>query len=182
VNLAARGSSPIAIRRADPADAATIARHRVAMFREMGSIHPSQERALEEASVSCLAAALERGTYAGWIACPADAPDVVVGGAGVQIRPLLPRPDAAGTRLLVGNEGLIVNVYVERPRRREGIARLLIEAILSWARDAGIARLVLHPSSEGRPLYETLGFVPTHEMRYGGTLVQPRSEPQQQGG
>jgi GNAT superfamily N-acetyltransferase len=179
--VAARESSPIAIRRANPADAATIARHRVAMFREMGSIHPSQERALEEAAIPCLATALQGDTYVGWIAHPANGPDVVIGGAGVQIRPLLPRPDAAGTGLLVGSEGLIVNVYVERPRRREGIARLLMDAILIWARDTGIARLVLHPSSEGRPLYETLGFVPTHEMRYAGALGQLRTEPRQGG-
>jgi GNAT superfamily N-acetyltransferase len=170
------------LRRATAADADTIARQRVAMFREMGSIHQSQERALEEAAVARLAATLEGGTYVGWIACPLDAPDIAIGGAGVQIRPLLPRPDAAGTGLLVGDEGLVVNVYVERARRREGIARVLMEAILAWARDAGIVRLVLHPSSEGRPLYEALGFVPTHEMQYAGALGQSRREPQQQGG
>ncbi|HWB39853.1 MAG TPA: GNAT family N-acetyltransferase, partial [Gemmatimonadales bacterium] len=64
----------------------------------------------------------------------------------------------------------VLNVYVERPWRRRGVARRLMEAILSWAPGAGIVRLVLHPSSEARALYDSLGFVPTGELRHDGRL------------
>lgn len=40
----------------------------------------------------------------------------------------------------------------------------------SGAREARVSHLVLHASSEGRPLYEALGFVATNEMRYTGEL------------
>ena len=46
-----------------------------------------------------------------------------------------------------------------------------MDEILGWAPGAGIVRLVLHASADGRPLYEALGFVPTNEMRYTGALA-----------
>jgi len=45
-----------------------------------------------------------------------------------------------------------------------------METAIAWARAHGIARLVLHASPEGRPLYEQLGFEATNEMRYVGEL------------
>jgi GNAT superfamily N-acetyltransferase len=66
---------------------------------------------------------------------------------------------------------LVLNVYVEPHWRRRGLARRLMQEILEWAPTAGVARLVLHASREGRPLYEALGFTATNEMRYGGRLA-----------
>jgi hypothetical protein len=40
-----------------------------------------------------------------------------------------------------------------------------MEAALDWGRTHGIRAVILHASSEGRPLYEKLGFRPTNEMR-----------------
>jgi GNAT superfamily N-acetyltransferase len=94
----------------------------------------------------------------------------VVAGAGVLVRTLLPRPDTDKRTLLAGREALVMNVYVAPEFRRRGLARHLMETILEWARGAGIPRMVLHASGEGRPLYESMGFVPTNEMRYGGSL------------
>ena len=45
-----------------------------------------------------------------------------------------------------------------------------MQHVIDWARGHGIARLVLHASSEGRQLYERLGFEATNEMRYTGEL------------
>ena len=92
-------------------------------------------------------------------------------GAGVQFRSLLPRPTLAGDGLLLGREGLVLNVYTVKSWRRRGVARQLMEAILAWAAGEGIVRLVLGASPEGRPLYEKLGFVPTREMNYTGSLA-----------
>ena len=89
-----------------------------------------------------------------------------IAGAGVQRRPLIPRPDPAGRMLLAGLEGLIVNVYVDPLYRRQGLARQLLAAIIDWAPGAGIVRLVLHASPQGRPLYESLGFQAGNEMLF----------------
>lgn len=159
------------IRPATPADATVLADQRVAMFSDMGVIPPTAEAALRHASATYFDSALASGEYVSWLAFPADAPQRALGGAGLQLRPMLPRPDSAGTGLLLGREGLILNVYVERSWRRRGVARRLMTEILSWARTNGVVRLVLHASEEGRPLYEALGFAATNEMRFTGPLA-----------
>jgi GNAT superfamily N-acetyltransferase len=64
-------------------------------------------------------------------------------------------------------------MYVEPDYRRRGIARQLMNAILAWARDGRVARLVLHASQDGRHLYTAMGFVPTNEMQFSGPLSHP---------
>lgn len=158
-------TTPIRIRLAGPTDATTLAAHRVAMFRAMGRTTPETEPALFEHSIGALRTALESGEYVGWVAEDGEA-GPIVGGGGVQLRPLLPRPDPEGRRLLLGREGLVLNVFVEPGHRRRGIARRLMEAILAWAPGAGIVRMVLHASDEGRPLYQDLGFTASNEMYF----------------
>jgi GNAT superfamily N-acetyltransferase len=76
--------------------------------------------------------AMAAGEYVAWLAHRPGEPERIVGGAGVQLRRLLPRPDADGRRVLIGREGIVLNVYVERDYRRRGVARRLMEAIISW--------------------------------------------------
>jgi GNAT superfamily N-acetyltransferase len=61
-------------------------------------------------------------------------------------------------------------MYVESDARRRGLGRQLMTAILAWLPGTDVVRLVLHASDEGRPLYESIGFVPTNEMRYTGKI------------
>ena len=157
-----------------PSDAAIVARHRAAMFCEMGSLAVDDVDALVAASTTYLETAIAEGEYHGWLASvEGDAPGVIVGGAGIQLRPLLPRPDPKGRGLLAGRQGLILNVFVEPAFRRHGLARRLVQAVLEWARGERLASVVLHASEAGRPLYEQLGFVSTNEMRFTGPLVEP---------
>jgi GNAT superfamily N-acetyltransferase len=92
-----------------------------------------------------------------------DDPANVIGGAGVQLRRVLPFPEGAG--VAEGRQAIVINVYTEPAWRRRGVARSLMEAILTWARAADLESLVLHASAEGRGLYQQLGFVDTNEMR-----------------
>jgi hypothetical protein len=46
----------------------------------------------------------ENGDYIGWLATPADKPETVVGGAGVQLQPILRRPLDA-SRIGEGRQG-----------------------------------------------------------------------------
>ena len=154
------------IRLATPADALLLATQRVAMFRDMGRTTPSNEQPLLESCMDYFAQAVATGEYVGWVAELTAPPHHVVGGAGVQFRPLLPRTDPSGQFLLVGREGLILNVYVDQGYRRQGIARRLMETLIGWAPGAGIVRLVLHTSTDGRDLYESLGFLEGNEMLF----------------
>jgi GNAT superfamily N-acetyltransferase len=59
----------------------------------------------------------------------------------------------------------VLNVYTEPQHRRQGLARKLMLVVLDWCRANRVRPVILHSSDEGRPLYESLGFRPTSEMR-----------------
>ena len=88
-----------------------------------------------------------------------------IGGAGVQLRPILPRPRPGSDDLELGPEAIVLNVYVEPAWRRCGVGDALMRAVLDALADRGIQRVVLHASNDGRRLYERLGFAATNEMR-----------------
>jgi GNAT superfamily N-acetyltransferase len=158
-------SAPIApyrIRRATVDDVAVVTRHRVAMFRDMGSVRGTAIAPLEAGSARYLARALASGEYRGWLA---ELDGVIVAGAGVVLRPLLPRPGHPDG----GTEAYVLNVYTDDAHRRRGLARGLMEAIVVWSRTQGVSRVTLHASDAGRPLYAALGFTATTEMGWDAT-------------
>jgi GNAT superfamily N-acetyltransferase len=152
----------VVVRRATADDAGVVAHHRVQMFLDMGDVSDSAAPALREATERWLAVALRNGEYVGWLAILPDG--AVAAGAGVHVRAIIPRPSSNGD-VTCGPEALVVNVYTERRWRRRGIARRLMEEVLAWADRERLIRVVLHASAEGRPLYESLGFQESNEMR-----------------
>ncbi len=163
-------SATFRIRAAAAADVPVLVKHRVEMFRDMfrarGSLLPdAAAETLRSASEPMLAEWVAAGTYLGWLAEPLARPGLVVGGAGVQLRPMLPRPTRDGSAILAGPEAYVLNVFVERAWRHRGVAALLMDQVLGYARERRIRVVSLHASDEGRPLYDRLGFAPTNEMR-----------------
>jgi GNAT superfamily N-acetyltransferase len=146
-------------------DAATVARHRVEMFRAMGEVPTDAlARELLDKSTEALAAALADGTYVGWFAVGDQGQ--VVAGAGAHIKPQLPRISHDRKRVEDTPVPLVVNVYTEPECRGQGVARALMRVLMNWASALGSDRVVLHASDAGRPLYTSLGFHPTNEMRW----------------
>lgn len=135
------------------------------MFRDMGQLAADQEDPLARATASYLRDALPRGEYLAWVAEDAAAPPAIIGGAGVQLRQILPRPRQGDSNLELGPEAIVLNVYVEPAWRRHGVGEALMRTVLDTLAARGIRRVVLHASDKGRRLYERLGFVPTNEMR-----------------
>ena len=140
------------------------------MFRDMGELPVDLYDTLIDAARAYFTQAFADGRYVGWVAELGDGSGEIVGGAGLQLRELLPRPDVARGRLVRGPQGLILNVFTERAWRRRGVADALMREVLRWCRGNGIESVVLHASGDGRPLYRKLGFMPTNEMRYEGGL------------
>lgn len=148
----------IAIRAAALADAPVICRHRRAMFAAMGGADGAVLDAMEANFAPWLAEKMRQGSYLGWLAVypPAE----VVGGAGLWVMDWPPHLlDPAPRR------GNIVNVFVEPAFRGRGLARQLTQAALAACREMGLRVVILHASPAGRPLYESLGFAATNEMR-----------------
>jgi GNAT superfamily N-acetyltransferase len=155
------------IRRATAQDAGIVAWHRARMFQDMGDVSDDAFEILRAKARARLKEWLDSGDYVGWLATPADQPEMVVGGAGVQLQPILPRPVNASA-VGEGRQGTIVNVFTEPQWRRRGIAGLLMKEIITWSKDEHLDRLLLHASDEGRSVYERLGFIAGNEMRFVG--------------
>jgi len=160
-------SDSFKIRRATLRDADVIAWHRARMFQDMADVSGDAFEILRTKSRTRLEQWLDSADYIGWLATPADKPETIVGGAGVQLQPILPRPVDTST-IGEGRQAIIVNVFTEPQWRRHGIASLLVKEIVTWSKDQRIDRLLLHASDEGRSLYEKSGFVASKEMRFSG--------------
>ncbi len=146
------------------------------MFRDIGDL-PSDALAAElfESSSPALLTFLQDGTYVGWLAI--DDGNHAIGGVGAHIKAQLPRVAQDRTRLVTAPAPLVVNVYTEPPWRGRGIARALMTMLMSWAAAQGYDRVILHASDAGRPLYQSLGFVDSNEMRWSpptGNRMQDR--------
>jgi GNAT superfamily N-acetyltransferase len=140
------------------------------MFRDMGQLPPHLYAELIEITSQYLDRALPAGEYVGWLAAAETDRITIVAGAGVQLRRTLPHPVQrdGNSRIAFARQAIVLNVFTERAWRRQGIAELMMRHVIDWARAADLDTLVLHASSDGRALYERLGFVATTEMRYPG--------------
>jgi len=150
-------STAYTIRAATPADAATIVHHRCSMFLAMG-VDPAKVRAHAAPFLAWLSEKLLTGEYLGWLAV-GDTGQVVAG-AGMWLNEWFPSPLTVGTR-----RGYILNVFTEPEHRGQGLAKRLVEAALAYCRAHDIPTAVLHASDAGRPIYESIGFTQTNEMR-----------------
>jgi len=155
--------SDVHVRRATVADIPALVHHRVSMYRDMGELSTSDEARLFEATTAYLRSAIDSGEYLAWLAVTSRGPEQVIAGAGLIVRPMIPRPGSAGG--IEVREAQVVNVYTESAWRRRGIAALVMNELLDYTRANHLNRVSLHASDEGRPLYASLGFAPTNEMR-----------------
>jgi GNAT superfamily N-acetyltransferase len=150
--------SAITVRTATREDVPVLLHHRREMFRAMGFTDPGVLESLEALTEQYFRDALQDGTFHGWLAV--DAAGTVVGGGGVSETLMPPGPFSP-----TPTRPEILNVYVEPAYRRQGIARQLMEVMIDWCRARGFGSVFLHASDEGRPLYASMGFEPTPEMR-----------------
>ena len=142
-----------AIRKATVADAGTLARCRLELFRELDAHAGSGIGAtFEDACHATLGQFLLAGTCVAWLA---ELPGVEtpIGSLAMLIYPRLPSPP--NFRAL---EGYILNVYVAPDARHQGIASALTHTAIEHARREKFARLRLHASPLGRAVYERAGF------------------------
>ena len=147
----------VSIEAAGPADLPLLLGHRRGMFRDMGYTEEDVLDRMQAASHVYLTEAMRDGSYLAWV--------VKVGGravssGGVHFVQWVPGCDDAGTR-----RAWVHGVYTEPDFRRRGLARRLMERIVAWCRESGCRAVLLHATEQGRPLYESLGFRSSNEMR-----------------
>jgi GNAT superfamily N-acetyltransferase len=64
----------------------------------------------------------------------------------------------ANPRFVTGVIGEVLNVYTRKEYRRQGIARQLMEMLLSYSREQFFDYVELKSTEDGYPLYKDLGF------------------------
>ena len=67
-----------------------------------------------------------------------------------------------------GHRAHLMNVYTAPGYRRQGVAKMLVTALMDEAKQRGVTEISLDATEAGRPLYEALGFRPNDE---GMTIV-----------
>jgi GNAT superfamily N-acetyltransferase len=145
------------IRLATATDVAVIARQRASMFLDMGVIADAEAELLRTASESWIADLMAKQQYLGWFV---EHGTTIVAGGGVLLRDRGPGPEC----FRIGRWAHAVNVYTSPEHRRRGLARRLMRTIIEWCAHNQIDHLTLGASDQGKPLYESLGFVPTAQM------------------
>jgi GNAT superfamily N-acetyltransferase len=145
-------------RSATVADVPVLCRHRRMMFEDMGHRDPAILDPMTQQFTEWVTARLNDNSYQAWLALHDDGQ--IVAGAGLWLIDWPPHvlgPD--------GPRGYILNVYTEKEHRRQGLARRLTQLCIDACRKRQIAIVALHASDFGKSLYESMGFVPSNEMR-----------------
>ena len=128
------------------------------MFEELGHSDPAALTQMEQLSSDYFRPALRDGCYRAWMVEDANGQVVAGGGIVVADWPGFPGEPHA-------KRAWILNMYTEPHARRRGLARLLMLTMIDWCHSEGLRSVWLHASDAGRPIYASLGFHPTNEMK-----------------
>ena len=153
------------LRRVAPGDVDVVLRHRRRMFEDMGLVDDAALGAMVASGREALGRWIEDGVYHGWLV---ESGDEVLAGGGVFLTPWPPSVTDGQPR-----RATILNVYTERPWRRQGLARRLMLVMIGWCEREGFRAVFLDASADGRALYEALGFRPTTQMRLELSTLAP---------
>jgi len=138
------------VRMAVPEDAAELVRLAALMFESMGvdARDPAWRAEAERQAESRLG----RDLVAFVIDHP-DRPGGLACSAAGTVADRLPSP-----MNLTGRSGYVQWVATEPELRRRGAGRAVMRALLAWYGAAGVTVVELHATSDGEPLYRSLGF------------------------
>jgi GNAT superfamily N-acetyltransferase len=151
-------AAEFAIRPGTLDDAETIVSHRRAMFLDMGYPDDDAMEHMLERFRPWLKQKIQAGEYLAWFAITEDG--AVAAGLGMWLMDWPPHMLGPGRW-----RPNILNVYTRPESRRNGLARRLAETAIEWCRANRLTTVILHASDAGRPLYASMGFQPSTEMR-----------------
>ena len=142
---------PATVRPATLDDVAALTRLRRTMLESMGRPVASS---FEAASDEVFRRRLADPGFAAVVACVPGHPEPVAAGVVWLIEALAEAAGATGPR------AQIANVVTLPEFRRQGLAQLVMTALLDWCADHGCTRVDLTATGDGQPLYARLGFIP----------------------
>src|SRR5579883_1506265 len=145
--------SGFTLRRSTTADLDTLVEHRRAMFQDMGYTDQETMGAMAAKFRPWLLAHMNAGDYLAWVITAPH--DFIAASSGLWLLDWPPHLVGKGT-----HRGNILNVYTYPSFRRRGLARELMQAVLSWCRGNGVDTVILHASDSGACPLRIDGFCP----------------------
>ncbi|MEV7801332.1 GNAT family N-acetyltransferase [Microbispora sp. NPDC088329] len=161
--------SPITVRRSGTADAAALVRLRALMLEDMGADVGDENAPWRAAAEAWFTRRL--GDPSNFAVFVVDDPELgVVSCAAGTCDSRAPGPTNPG-----GLHGHVFNICTDRRRRRLGLARACLDALLAWYRTETEVRTIdLNATSNGIELYQSFGFdaprYPALQLRLGPPL------------
>jgi GNAT superfamily N-acetyltransferase len=152
----------LTLRLAVVADIPALVSHRRRMFEDMYAQKdvirdPAAYEAMDTAYADILRYEIPAGSTRAWLI---DDNGIIAASGALKFTDWLPRPDGKRRGLVY-----VHSVYCVPEYRRQGLARRILQAMITYCRENGWPRINLHASDMGRGLYEELGFQPTNELR-----------------
>jgi GNAT superfamily N-acetyltransferase len=151
------GRPAFRLRPATLADADLLVRHRIGMWRDIGNRTPAAIRAHAPVYRRWMLPRMRSGAFVAFVA---ESGGSIAGSGAVCWMEDHPRPGVPGTRA-----PYILSMYTEPPFRGRGVATAIVRALERVAREGGAIQIHLHASPQGRPVYTSLGYTSTNEMR-----------------
>ncbi|MEV6105236.1 GNAT family N-acetyltransferase [Streptomyces sp. NPDC051940] len=155
----------IAIRPAEPADAAELVRLRRLMFQAMNGADrpgPWEEEAQRLLELQLAARPRTLGAFV----VDGDGPYLAACAVGT-VEQRLPAPGHP-----TGRFGFVFNVCTDLRHRGQGYARQTTAALLDWFAGQGVTRVDLHATDEAERLYRSMGFA-EHSLALSRDLSKP---------
>ncbi|HET9984151.1 MAG TPA: GNAT family N-acetyltransferase [Longimicrobiales bacterium] len=143
-------ASDLAIRRAAPADAATLAGMRLEFRSAFRAPSEDDAEFLRRCTAWMAARLAQEGAWRCWVA---ERDGRVLGHIWAQRIEKIPNPVAEPE-----SHGYITNLFVREEARGAGTGARLLEAALAWCRDFGAHAVLLWPTDRSRTLYRRYGF------------------------
>jgi GNAT superfamily N-acetyltransferase len=145
-------SDSFRVQSAAPSDVPALTTLRIALFRELGQ-GPSDgdESAFRTACEHALTGILGEARGLAWLA-RSEAGEAI-GSNVLLLYPRIPSP-----RSPIAAEGYVLSVYTHPEWRGQGVGTALLRAAIAEARRRGLARIRLHATAAGHPIYAAAGF------------------------
>jgi len=130
--------------------------HRRRMFEAAGRDGATLDR-MTNSFRPWAASRLRSGEYGGWIA---ELDGRAIASIGLMFIDWPPHPEHPDC----DRRGYVLNLFVEPDHRGVGLASQLMRRVEDEARARGVEYLILHPTAQARPIYETMNWQATSEM------------------
>jgi GNAT superfamily N-acetyltransferase len=137
-------------RDATPDDGALVALHRCLLNVETGYSTVESYAPVQRSFAAWASIAIAEGRYVAALACQQD---TVVAGAGAYLYDWFPN-----TSDIYGHYAYLTNVYTDPAHRRQGLARRLVERVITLCRERSISLVRLFATPDGLAMYESMGF------------------------